>query len=697
MRGNVNWMAARQASVQSPLFGADIQKLWPISLSGPVRHRLLRQRARVPAARRLLAAACGDDADPRGLGGQPADGRGPARLLRVPRRADGAVGRPGRDVLLGRRPYRRDARPQRPPSGALHGHRRRRGHHGLGSRRAADRREQDQVRSGACSRARCCSSTSKQGRIVSDEEIKAELAKAHPYKTWLGAHPDRARGAAGGATSSRKASDVPLLDRQQAFGYTQEDLKLLLTPMATTGQEAVGSMGTDTPISALSDKSKLLYTYFKQNFAQVTNPPIDSIREELVMSLVSLHRPAAERPRPRGPRHAPAARSAPADPHQRGPREDPRHRRHGGQPVPLEDARHHLPGERGRRRHGARRSTSCSRMPRWRSTPATTSSSSPTARSGRDRVAIPSLLATAGVHHHLIRKGLRTSVGLVVETGDAREIHHFCALAGYGAEAINPYLAFETLIAMKPDFPEEVDEHEVVYRYIKAIDKGILKVIAKMGISTYQSYCGAQIFDAVGLTLGLRRRATSPAPRPPSKAPASPRSPRRRVRRHRDAFGDSPGARGQPRRRRRLRLPPARRERMSGARRRSATCSTPRAATPSDKYREFARLVNETEDKYLTIRSLFRIKRRGGGRPHARAARGSRAGGRHRQALLDRRHVLRLDQPRGAHDARHRHEPDRRQVEHRRGRRGSRPLHAAAQRRLACARRSSRSPRAASA
>ena len=126
-------------------------------------------------------------------------------------------------------------------------------------------------------------------------------------------------------------------------------------------------------------------------------------------------------------------------------------------------------------------------------------------QAGPERIAIPALLATAAVHHHLIRKGLRTSVGLVVETGEAREVHHFCCLAGYGAEAINPYLAFETLIAMKAEFPEKIDDKEVVKRYIKSIDKGILKVMSKMGISTYQSYCGAQIFDAVGLQQGIRR------------------------------------------------------------------------------------------------------------------------------------------------------------------------------------------------
>ena len=257
---------------------------------------------------------------------------------------------------------------------------------------------------------------------------------------------------------------------------------------------------------------------------------------------------------------------------------------------------------------------------------------------GRDRVAIPALLATAGVHHHLIRKGLRTSVGLVVETGEAREIHHFCALAGYGAEAINPYLAFETLIAMKPDFPEEVDEHEIVYRYIKAIDKGILKVIAKMGISTYQSYCGAQIFDAVGLTTEFVRQLLHRHRDAPSRAPASPRSPTRpcaatttRSATARCSRTASTSAATTP--------SASAAKPMSGAPRPSANLQHAARGNARDKYREFARLVNEVEDKYLTIRSLFRIKRRRGGRPHARAARGSRARRRDRQALLDRRHV----------------------------------------------------------
>ncbi len=221
---------------------------------------------------------------------------------------------------------------------------------------------------------------------------------------------------------------------------------------------------------------------------------------------------------------------------------------------------------------------------------------------------IPALLATAGVHHHLIREGLRTSVGLVVETGDAREVHHFCALAGYGAEAINPYLAFETLSAMKRGFPEEVDAEEIVHRYIKAIDKGILKVMAKMGISTYQSYCGAQIFDAVGLSTAFvealfhRHRDHHRGRRPrrdrrgdARAGIATPSAIRRCSRTSLSVGGDYAFRfRGEV---------PCLAARHGGG---APACRPRQCARTS--YREFARLVNETEDKYLTIRSLFRIK-----------------------------------------------------------------------------------------
>jgi glutamate synthase (NADPH/NADH) large chain len=359
-------------------------------------------------------------------------------------------------------------------------------------------------------------------------------------------------------------------------------------------------MGTDTPISALSDKSKLLYTYFKQNFAQVTNPPIDSIREELVMSLVSFIGPRpnildleGHGTRKRLEVRQPILTNADLEKIRAiGAMEDNPY-----QSITLDIT---YPASEGA--EGMESALEALFSEAEFAVHAGTNIIILSDRSaGPDRIPIPSLLATAGVHHHLIRKGLRTSVGLVVETGDAREIHHFCALAGYGAEAINPWLAFETLIGMKPDLPEEVDEHEVVYRYIKAIDKGILKVIAKMGISTYQSYCGAQIFDAVGLSSDFVERyftGTATTIEGAGLAEIAAET----VRRHTDAFGDSPVLEES------LDIGGDYAVRLRGESHvwRSETVSNLQHAARGnarDKYREFARLVNETEDRYLTIRS----------------------------------------------------------------------------------------------
>jgi len=336
-----------------------------------------------------------------------------------------------------------------------------------------------------------------QGRIVDDAELKADLASRHPYQEWL----DRTQ-----IRLDQLPTDVApmapdaetLLDGQQAFGYSQEDLKFLLTPMVLTGQEPIGSMGADNPPSVLSNRSKHLSTYFKQNFAQVTNPAIDPIREELVMSLVSLI----------GPR-----------PNLLGLNEAGKHwRLEVNQPV-LTNA------DLERIRHIEQSSVGAFRTRNLEMTyPADLGAAGMAGalerlckqaekavldgynililsdRSmNRDFIAIPALLATSAVHHHLIRAGLRTSSGLVVETGAALEIHHFATLAGYGAEAINPYLAFDTIQEMLPQLPQELDFEEAQHRYIKAVGKGLKKVMSKMGISTYQSYCGAQIFDAVGL------------------------------------------------------------------------------------------------------------------------------------------------------------------------------------------------------
>lgn len=336
------------------------------------------------------------------------------------------------------------------------------------------------------------------GRIIDDDEIKTQLTSARPYREWLKQTQIRLTDLPA-EVGSMPPDPKTLLDRQQAFGYTQEDLKFFLAPMAITGQDPVGAMGRDTPQAVLSDRPKLLYDYFKQNFAQVTNPPIDSIREELVMSLVSLIGP-----RPNlldlntGGSHK---------------RLEVRHPVLAN--VDLERIRrieYHVdrifctctlaivyPADRGASGMETALDSLCRKA-----TEAVRHGYNILILSDRevdaDHIPIPSLLATAAVHHHLIREGLRTSVGLVVETGEARQLHDFCVLAGYGAEAINPYLAFDTISAMVAKLAEPLSEAEAHQRYIKAINKGILKVMAKMGISTYQSYCGAQIFDALGLS-----------------------------------------------------------------------------------------------------------------------------------------------------------------------------------------------------
>lgn len=340
-----------------------------------------------------------------------------------------------------------------------------------------------------------------QGRIISDDEIKSEMADAFDYQDILNRTQIKLEELPS-EIAPRPASGVDLLKKQQAFGYTQEDMKLLLPPMVTSGQEALGSMGTDTPISALSDKPKLLYTYFKQNFAQVTNPPIDPIREEAVMSLVSFIGPRPNLLDLEGiGTHKRLEVSQPILRNQ-----DLEKIRTIGD-IPDNDFRTITIDITYDAKTGAKGMDNAIESICLLAEVAVIEGDNIIILSDRniadDKIAIPSLLATSAVHHHLIRRGLRTSVGLVVETGEAREVHHFCALAGYGAEAINPYLAFETIESMLPQLPEEMSVMTAKARYVKAINKGILKVMSKMGISTYQSYCGAQIFDAVGLNSGF--------------------------------------------------------------------------------------------------------------------------------------------------------------------------------------------------
>jgi glutamate synthase (ferredoxin) len=331
------------------------------------------------------------------------------------------------------------------------------------------------------------------GRIVSDDEIKRELAALHPYKEWLSHLVDIED--LDPAPYLPPPSHETVRRRQQLFGYTHEDLRLLLGPMATAGEEPIGSMGTDTSLAALSDRPRLLYDYFKQVFAQVTNPPLDAIREELVTSMESTIGPEGNLldPRPESCRQIKIKYPVIANDQLAKLRHvyDPGFRtiripmlfdvRKGG--AGLEEAMEDL----NRRASGAVEAGYTILILSDRD-------------ADRYRAPIPSLLATSGVHHHLVREGTRTHCALVVESGDAREVHHCALLLGYGAGAVNPYLAFETLDDMiRQRMLVGPSREKAQLNYIKALNKGILKVMSKMGISTLQSYCGAQVFEAVGL------------------------------------------------------------------------------------------------------------------------------------------------------------------------------------------------------
>jgi glutamate synthase (NADPH/NADH) large chain len=443
-----------------------------------------------------------------------------------------------------------------------------------------------------------------EGRIIDDEALKAGLADARPYQDWLSNTQILLKNLPGEVSPMSPDPEV-LLDRQQAFGYTQEDIKFLMTPMAVTGQEAIGSMGADNPLAVLSSKPKPLANYFKQNFAQVTNPPIDPIREELVMSLVSLIGP-----RPNLLGHESAGE------HMRLEVKQPvlsntdieriRHiEDHTGGAFRTRTLDICYPAEQGADGMHDAVAALCQAAEQ-----AVHGDYNILILSDRqvsaDQLPIPALLATAAVHHHLVRTGLRTVSGLVVETGAAREVHHFATLAGYGAEAINPYLAFESLEAIRERLPEDLDAGEVQSRYIKAIGKGLLKVMSKMGISTYQSYCGAQIFDAVGLSSEfVDRYFTGTATT--IEGAGLPEIAAEAVRWHRDAYGNAPIYRDK------LDVGGDYAFRLRGEDHMWTPDSIAKLqhATRSNNYqnyREFADLVNKQNERLLTLRGLFEFQ-----------------------------------------------------------------------------------------
>ncbi len=501
VRGNVNWMRARESELRSELFGEDLRQ----DPAGRQRRQLrlgdVRQRDRAADARRPLTAARGDDDDPRGLSRPRRPAGRPEGLLRVPLLPDGAVGRTRVGRVHRRARRRRDARPQRPAPRAL-------GRDDRRPRRArlGDRAARHPARAGAPARPPAAGQAvprrPRAGRIVDDEEVKREVSTVRPYRQWYeqSAVPFSALEPSDQVT----ISDQPLRTRQRAFGYSQEDLRVLLAPMARDGAEPVGSMGNDLSLAVLSDQAPPLFSYFKQLFAQVTNPPIDPIREEIVMSLATTlgsERNLFEET----PEHA--------------------HKLVLDQPIllnrELETLRHvshdvfaartiNITWSREEGAAGIR--DALARICR-ESSEAIAERVNIIVLSDRlvgpRRVPVPSLLAVAAVHHHLVREGTRLRAGIILESGEPREVHHFATLIGYGAVAINPYLLLETLddlVFNQQAIKRVVDGEEVAVgpveaaeNLVKALGKALLKTISKMGISTIQSYCGAQIFEAVGL------------------------------------------------------------------------------------------------------------------------------------------------------------------------------------------------------
>ena len=471
-----------------------------------------------------------------------------------------------------------------------------------------------------------------QGRMIDDEELKAGLTNNRPYKQWIenvriklddvkghesiGAAANALVGS--GAVKSANTntsisategtnlrSQVSLLDRQQAFGYSQEDIKFLMAPMAINGEEGIGSMGNDSPLAVLSSKNKPLYNYFKQLFAQVTNPPIDPIREAIVMSLVSFVGPKPNlldinqvNPPMRLEVSQPIldfadmAKSRDIETYTQGKFKS----------ATLDIT---YPVSWGHEGVEAQLASLCAEAV-------------DSIRSGKNiliisdhsvsatQVAIPAALALSAVHQHLVREGLRTNAGLVVETGSAREVHHFAVLAGYGAEAVHPYLALETLAALHKDLPADLSTDKAIYNFIKAIGKGLSKIMSKMGVSTYMSYCGAQLFEAIGINTETVKKYFTGTPSRVEGIGIFEMA-EEAIRMHKAAFGEDPVLAN------RLDTGGEYAWRVRG----EEHMWTPDAiaklqhSTRTNNfstYKEYAQLINDQSKRHLTLRGLFEFK-----------------------------------------------------------------------------------------
>ncbi|WP_455555291.1 glutamate synthase-related protein [Comamonas sp.] len=445
-----------------------------------------------------------------------------------------------------------------------------------------------------------------QGRMIEDDELKANIVNTKPYKQWienLRIKLDQVEVPADFVVPAK--TELPLLERQQAFGFTQEDIKFILEPMARNGEEGVGSMGNDSPLAVLSSKNKPLYNYFRQMFAQVTNPPIDPIREAIVMSLVSFVGPKPNL----------------LDINQ----VNPPMRLELQQPIldfegmaKLREIEKHTHGKFksatidityplswGREGVEAKLASLCAQAVDEIKGGANILIVSDRNVSAT-QVAIPALLAMSAIHQHLVREGLRTSAGLVVETGTAREIHHFAVLAGYGAEAIHPYLAMETLAETHKELGADLSADKAIYNYVKAIGKGLSKIMSKMGVSTYMSYCGAQLFEAVGLnTATVDKYFTGTASRVEGIGVFEIAE--ETIRNHVAAFSDDPlletmletggeyawRARGEEH----MWTPDA-----------IAKLQHSTRANNFSTYKEYAQIINDQSKRHMTLRGLFEFK-----------------------------------------------------------------------------------------
>jgi glutamate synthase domain-containing protein 2/glutamate synthase domain-containing protein 1/glutamate synthase domain-containing protein 3 len=493
LRGNINWMRARESQLESELFGEDLKKVIPVAQEGGsdsaifdnVLELLVLSGRSIPHAVMMMvpeAYRTRKDLDPDVKGFydfhscliEPWDG--PAAVVFTDGRWAGAVLdrnglRPGRWV--------QDTD----------------GYVVLASETGVMTVAPEHVqRKGRLAPGKIFLLDLEDGRIVADEEVKRRIARGKPYGEWYESSvvhiddlPER---------EPRTPRIEPLRSKQLAFGYSQEDLRMVIAPMATEGEEPVASMGNDAALAIMSDRQPALFSYFKQLFAQVTNPPIDPIRENVVMSLqagvggeVNLLCETCEQAH-QLVMNQPILRN-----HELEKLRQVSHEVFDAATIDLT-----WPIEEGPDGMEARLEAVCDEAARYVDNGANILILSDR-NLGPERVAIPSLLAVAGVHHHLVRRGTRLRTGLVIESGEPRDIHHMATLIGYGSAAINPYLMFESLdeLADRSLLPIELAREEAEANIVKAIGKGLMKTISKMGISTIQSYCGAQIFEAVGL------------------------------------------------------------------------------------------------------------------------------------------------------------------------------------------------------